>query len=495
MPPRRSKPVWEEELVLRADGQRVRLKDINVGDVLISGSGVARRVTAVHIQGELPTLVFETRGGRSLCAAIDHPFLTPEGWKTADSLRVGDYLAVLRDMPATADSSIPIAEFALAGYLLGDGSVSEQNATFTNADLDIVADATQVAGEVGFNLKPIKSSKYGYGLSSKDNHHKPETLNPRKWIRLRKIGGNSYTKTVPAWVFSATPDRIARYIGAYFACDGCVDSCDTAFRITFCSVSKTILDAIQHLLLRFRITSSIRLRTIKYKGEMRPYYISTISGQHNVALFAKQIPVAGRKGEKLKKGNPKLQGFDGLLAADDIVKISNGGLRPCRCLTIDMDHTFTISDVVVKNSTNATELFPAWLLGRHPTWDIIVGTHSQHFADSLGRKVRNMIQAAEYRRVFQSISVAQDSSAAAQFEIVDEMASARQRRGNFKAFGRGGAPAGSGANCLILDDFLSEQDAYSATERAKLLDDIIASVPPSYKGSRMPKNGQKIIRR
>jgi predicted phage terminase large subunit-like protein len=125
-------------------------------------------------------------------------------------------------------------------------------------------------------------------------------------------------------------------------------------------------------------------------------------------------------------------------------------------------------------STNATELFPAWLLGRHPTWDIIVGTHSQHFADSLGRKVRNMIQAAEYRRVFQSISVAQDSSAAAQFEIIDETASARQRRGNFKAFGRGGAPAGSGANCLILDDFLSEQDAYSATERAKLLDDIIA---------------------
>ena len=99
-------------------------------------------------------------------------------------------------------------------------------------------------------------------------------------------------------------------------------------------------------------------------------------------------------------------------------------------------------------STNATELFPAWLLGRHPTWDIIVGTHSQHFADSLGRKVRNMIQAAEYRRVFESISVAQDSSAAAQFEIVDETASARQRRGNFKAFGRGGAPAGSGANCF-----------------------------------------------
>lgn len=125
-------------------------------------------------------------------------------------------------------------------------------------------------------------------------------------------------------------------------------------------------------------------------------------------------------------------------------------------------------------STNATELFPAWFLGRHPTYDVIVGTHSQHFADSLGRKVRNMMQSAEYRRVYRGIGVAQDSSAAAQFEIVDDSASVRQRRGNFKAFGRGGAPAGSGANCLILDDFLSEQDAYSATERGKLLDDIIA---------------------
>lgn len=125
-------------------------------------------------------------------------------------------------------------------------------------------------------------------------------------------------------------------------------------------------------------------------------------------------------------------------------------------------------------STNASELFPEWYLGRHPTEDIIVGTHSQNFADSLGRKVRNAMQSAEYGRVFKGVGVAQDSSAAAVFEVVVDGASVRQRRGNFKAFGRGSAPAGSGASVLLLDDFLSEQDAYSATERAHLLDDIIA---------------------
>lgn len=125
-------------------------------------------------------------------------------------------------------------------------------------------------------------------------------------------------------------------------------------------------------------------------------------------------------------------------------------------------------------STCASELFPAWYLGRHPTHDIIVATHSQSFADSVGRKIRNAIQSPEYQRVFPGVHVANDSSAAAVFEIVVDGAPSRQRRGNCKTFGRGGAPAGSGSHCLLIDDFLSEQDAYSATERGHLVDDLLA---------------------
>lgn len=122
----------------------------------------------------------------------------------------------------------------------------------------------------------------------------------------------------------------------------------------------------------------------------------------------------------------------------------------------------------------ASELFVSWYLGRHPNHDVILGTLSQTFADSLGRKVRNAIQSPEFRRVFRGVNVAGDSSAAAVFEVVVEGASVRQRRGNFKAFGRGAGVTGSGAHVLLLDDLLSEQDAYSSTERGHLLDDIIA---------------------
>lgn len=125
-------------------------------------------------------------------------------------------------------------------------------------------------------------------------------------------------------------------------------------------------------------------------------------------------------------------------------------------------------------STCASELYPAWYLGRHPTHDIMVATHSQNFADSVGRKIRNAIASPEYQRVFPGVHVASDSSAAAVFEIVVDGASVRQRRGNCKTFGRGGSPAGSGSNALLVDDFLSELDAYSATERSHLLDDLLA---------------------
>jgi len=125
-------------------------------------------------------------------------------------------------------------------------------------------------------------------------------------------------------------------------------------------------------------------------------------------------------------------------------------------------------------STCTSELFPAWFLGRNPSEDVIVGTHSGSFADGCGRKVRNAIASSEFQRVFPGVRVAQDSSAAAAFEIVVDGASVRHRRGNFRAFGRGASVTGNGAALLVIDDFLSESDAYSSTERGHILDDLIA---------------------
>jgi predicted phage terminase large subunit-like protein len=140
MPPRHGKPLDVDTLVRMGDGSRKRLGDIQVGDGVITGKGRSRRVLAVHEQGLLPALRITTRSGRTVVSALDHPFLTSEGWRLAGELRVGTTLARLAE---------PRRDTALGAGLVGDdvstieqaGSVEcrcltvEEDQTFTASDL------------------------------------------------------------------------------------------------------------------------------------------------------------------------------------------------------------------------------------------------------------------------------------------------------------------------------------------------------------------------
>jgi predicted phage terminase large subunit-like protein len=60
-------------------------------------------------------------------------------------------------------------------------------------------------------------------------------------------------------------------------------------------------------------------------------------------------------------------------ATDPIRSIISDGKRPCRCLTVDEDHTFIANGIVVHNSTYASRKFVAWRLGRRPRDKMIGG--------------------------------------------------------------------------------------------------------------------------
>ena len=78
-----------------ADGSYKTLGEIRVGDSVISHTGASRRVSAVFEQGELECVEITTHSGRVAVAALDHPFMTPQGWVEAAHLRVGQYLVRL----------------------------------------------------------------------------------------------------------------------------------------------------------------------------------------------------------------------------------------------------------------------------------------------------------------------------------------------------------------------------------------------------------------
>ncbi len=97
--------------------------------------------------------------------------------------------------------------------------------------------------------------------------------------------------------------------------------------------------------------------------------------------------------------------------------------------------------------------FPAWLVGRNPKLKIIQTTHTGELAMNFGRKMRNLIDSAEYRRIFPEAALAADSKSAGRWTTT--------QGGEYFAAGVGGAITGRGADLLIIDDPHSEQDALS----------------------------------
>jgi len=103
----------------------------------------------------------------------------------------------------------------------------------------------------------------------------------------------------------------------------------------------------------------------------------------------------------------------------------------------------------------ASYLLPAWILGIRPDLKIIQATHTGELAVRFGRKVRDLVDTEEYKKVFSDVELRPDSKAAGRWETT--------KSGEYFASGVGGAITGRGADLLIIDDPHSEQDALSET--------------------------------
>ena len=103
----------------------------------------------------------------------------------------------------------------------------------------------------------------------------------------------------------------------------------------------------------------------------------------------------------------------------------------------------------------ASTFFPAWMMGRRGNLKIIQTTHTAELAVRFGRKVRNMMDTDEYKRIFDKVELQADSKSAGRWET--------NKGGEYFAAGVGGAITGRGADLLIIDDPHSEQDALSSS--------------------------------
>ncbi len=96
-------PIWEEEMVLMGDGTDLPLKLVKKGDWVINQNLERTRVTDVHIQGDRLCRKIVSGYHGQVWAALDHPFITPNGSIPAGELKMCDPLYAIDEWEKVED--------------------------------------------------------------------------------------------------------------------------------------------------------------------------------------------------------------------------------------------------------------------------------------------------------------------------------------------------------------------------------------------------------
>lgn len=114
-------------------------------------------------------------------------------------------------------------------------------------------------------------------------------------------------------------------------------------------------------------------------------------------------------------------------------------------------------------STLASEMFPAWHLGRYPHQEIIASSYNVSLPIGFSRKVRDQLRDPTYQRIFENTRLHPDSQSNEAWLTTEG--------GGYIAAGVGGGITGKGANVLCVDDPIKDaKEADSVTTRDDLWD-------------------------
>ena len=412
VPPGTMKPISEEEYVVEQRRGRIKLKDVAVGDYVLTHRGRFRRVTAVHAQEELDIVEIKTAKGRVVRAALDHPFLTTRGWVAAGLLTDKDVLGAVRTVDDYGGQTVTPEEARLLGYLIGDGCCIYQTAEITNADPAVLEDIEYCAKTIGFKTRrKIKKNNIainivllpvvpGGGIKWHESTRGPHPV--WSWLKKHCIKGkSSCTKTVPPAILAGNANVIGNFIGAYWSCDGCVAKrVDKGTpRLIAESVSKGLFIDLQHLLLKLGMSSGIRTKVMKLKskrqgGNLYTCYSLTVDA-YDGHKFPANAPThhSDKQAAASKISAVK---FDTLLAEDGVESVLAVGKANCRCLTVDEDSSFTVGDLAVHNSLLTCVFFPAWVWTNRPEKRFMFSSYAEALSLRDSRKCRDVVQSEWY---------------------------------------------------------------------------------------------------
>lgn len=173
-------------------------------------------------------------------------------------------------------------------------------------------------------------------------------------------------------------------------------------------------------------------------------------------LARKDFTVFKRRIYKRYMHAPHLKLIDQALE-DAVTYVESAGRAGCGFTMINMPPRFG-------KTLTASRMFPAWVIGNHPDWRIIMASYGATLATKNSRVARNIVASQAYAELFPGVRLAQDSKAADAWDV-------QGHEGGLDAIGVGGGVTGKGGQIILIDDVVkSREEAESATIRDKIWD-------------------------
>jgi intein/homing endonuclease len=261
---------------------RLGVKEV-VLDLEVATRSGKSRATRLYLNGKKPVRYIETAKGFRLGTSLNHPILCYDPataslvWRTAETLTVGDYVALRRNtrsfgsdpsltnylartphQPTEVPLRVPAymtPELARwLGYVVAEGRIHVRPAfvDFTNSDEQLVADFTELTTRlfgVATRVERRNGAKHVMATSEELLHFLRDGLGFKK-VRAQNC-------EVPLCVLMASEETQRAFLRAYFAGDGGPMN-RRAGVLAATSASEKLLRTIQVMLLNFGIVSRLK---------------------------------------------------------------------------------------------------------------------------------------------------------------------------------------------------------------------------------------------
>ncbi len=260
------KCVTGDTRVLDAEtGAYIPITEMRWGRKTLAWDGWRLRAAAVSElipQGKREVFQLRTRAGLRICATANHPFKMVRGWVPLNDLRIGDRIAVAREIPVFGRTALPDWEATLLGLMISEGQCHTpgHSPTYTTADpalVGLLKTTVQASalGEVTFK------GRYGYRLVNRSGRGGvPEHNRAHRWLQRYGLNVGAGEKFVPQAIFTAPRPSVRLFLQALFSGDGSIYSSGESVFLEYYSKSKRLIEDVHHLLLRFGVFSLIRHR-------------------------------------------------------------------------------------------------------------------------------------------------------------------------------------------------------------------------------------------